>query len=412
MYSIKPSTTFAHSMCYSGLNHNRGEYACDMFFLGFTGPVPEDLDSLPFDQSDLFEMYAQAQVGIAMKMDKIETDPVSDVFLANHTRTYLTPKQPYLDLNYNKWSFYPKVMLREEAWKDWKAGTLDNLRAENYASSSPSAQRIAFNHSSMIHTEFRYNYIMLGMRFYWNTNRYRDRNLADQEFDSTATSGNYYSYYSKYCNSRSAQNYPLILEFDEAVEVDALEYYRGDFSDNRYSSNSLDIEAWDETLNDGNGGWSVSQQVLLNEDGTASEIQYAELETIVTSKVFRITFSDTGGYNKHFGYLRLLSSTPPETLPVNTDITWGLVLPYHDRAFYFQDFLYRDYYVSDDIREGWFTDQNLVENPEVHKLPIPLLLVDVDGPNKNATVTLTKARNIEPGQVPELANFILDLTNA
>lgn len=412
MYSIKPSTTFAHSMCYSGLNHNRGEYACDMFFLGFTGPVPEDLDSLPFDQSDLFEMYAQAQVGIAMKMDKIETDPVSDVFLASHTRTYLTPKQPYLDLNYNKWSFYPKVMLREEAWKDWKAGTFDNIRALRYSSSSSPAQRITFNHSSMIHSEFRYNYIILGMRFYWNLNRQRDRNLADESFDSTATSGNYYSYYSEYCQTRYAEQHPLILEFDEAVEVDSLEYYRGDYADNRYSSDYVDIEIWDESLNEGNGDWSSSQRVTLEENGADSVPQYVELETIVTGKVFRLTFSDTGSYNMHLGYVRLLSSTPPTTLPVNTDITWGLILPYHDRAFRFDDFLYRDYYVSDDVREGWFTDQNLVENPEVHELPIPLLLVDVDGPNKNATVTLTKARDIEPGQVPELANFILDLTNA
>ena len=411
MYTLKPSITFAHSFCYSGLNRNRGLYACDLFFLGFKGPVPTDLDSLPFDQSDLLEMYAQAEVGISMTMNKLETEPTSDSFMAGHTRTYLTPKQPYLDLNYNKWSFYPRVMLREEAWKDWKSGTLDNIRSKNLTTSSSPAQRVDYNHSSMIHTEFRYNYIMLGMRYYWNLNRFRDRNRSDQPYDSDATNGRDYSYYSRY-SPRGAQDYPLILEFDEAIEVDALEYYRGDFSDNRYSSSQVDVEVWDETLNDGNGDWTSTQRVDLEENGVDSKAQYIELETIVTGKAFRLTFNDSGYYDMNFGYVRLLSCTPPPTMPVDTDITWGLILPYHDRAFSFDDSMYRDYYASDDVKEAWFTDQNLVESPEVSKLPIPLLLVDVDGPNKDAAVTLTKARNIKPGQVPELANFILDFTDA
>lgn len=413
MYPIKPSITFAHGYSYGYFTESvSGDYRHNAFFLGFTGPVPADLESLPFDQSDLFEMYAQAEIGIAFGMEKIDSSDTI-AYVSNHTKTYLTPKQPYLDQRLNKWSFVPVSMLQEDAWKDWKSSNLNSIRAEKGTSNSVGYQRISgYQHSSMIHTEFRYNYIMQGMRFLWNTKRYRDRNLTDVQYDNDASNGKSYNFYSEYSESRYAYNYPLILEFNEDIEVDSLEYFRGVFSDNRYSSDYADIEVWSDTANDGAGGWTQTQRVTLNEDGASSKAQYIELETIVTGKIFRILFSDANSYSMHFAFIRLLSSTPPTTLPVNTDITWGLILPYHHNAFRFDSFLYRESYVTDVEREGWFTDENFIENPEVHKLPIPLLLVDVDDPNRDAAVTLTKARNIESGEVPELLDFTLDLTKA
>lgn len=412
MYPIKPSITFAHGYSYGYFTESvSGDYRHNAFFLGFTGPVPADIDSLPFDQSDLFEMYAQAEIGIAFGMEKIDSSDTI-AYVSNQKRTYMAPKQPYLDQRLNKWSFAPVVMFREDSWKDWKAGSLENIANTRRTSSAGSYQKITgYQHSSMIHTEFRYNHIMQGMRFLWNTKRFRDRNLSDVQYDKDA-GGTDYAYYSRF-SARAANERPIVLEFKEAIEVDSLEYYRGDYSDNRYSSNLVDLEVWDDAANEGAGGWTQSQQIALEENGTSSTAQYVELETIVTGKVFRLTFNDTGGYDMHFGYLRLLSSTPPPTLPVTTDITWGLILPYFHNAFRFDAFrLYRESYVTDIAREGWFTDENFIENPEVHKLPIPLLLVDVDDPNRDAAVTLTKARNIESGEVPELLDFTLDLTKA
>lgn len=411
MYAIKPSITFAHSYAYGNWNENSGTYSARAMFLGFTGLVPTDLDTLPFDQSDVLEMYAQAQVGIALDMEKISSSE-NIAFTASHLRTYLAPKQHYLDQDLSKWSYAPTVMLDEKAWSDWKSGTLDSIRDEHNAATSVGYQRIsALKSSSMLHTEFRFNYIMQGMRFIWNKYRQRDSHLTDVQYEKDS-GGTNYSYYSHGNNNRYAYTKPLVIEFDESVEIDSLEYYRGDFSDNRYSSNSVDLEVWDPALNEGSGGWSGLQSIALVENGVDSPAQYVELETIVTGKAFRLTFGDTGGYDFHFGYVRLLSSTPPETLPVDLDITWGLIIPYSYDAFRFDSFLYRETYVSNDTRESWFTDQDFKENAEAHKLAMPMLLVDVDDPNKDAAVTLTKARNVKPGQVPELLNFILDFTNA
>lgn len=398
MYSIGSTTTMAESYRNNFLQTYSG-WAHYGFLALFTGPVPNSHAEIPFDSGNPLEVFRNMEGGLEFSADLLRDDNTRMRYLATPGCTHIPSRLPYLEQQYDKWSYTPRVQMMEWAYWDMVNGNYEGLKdtQSGFISGYP----------GYMQRSYYLNACYQGMSYYWNKNRTRDFNIRSLGF------GNYgrYNYYGN-SNRNIGNIWPLVLEFDEEITVDSLEYYRGWFSGNGNSAAQVTIDVWDATANGGEGDWLQHEIVPLVESGTETPIQYTELTTEVTGSRFRLSFGDTASSTLHFSWIRLMSSTPPLVVTqTSVDYTWGLVIPYHIdmHAFsYFVDTSDASTVGQNAVRVIMSTADGTVEEPNPDSQKVGSLLVDVGGPHDNTTVRLTKATGVAQGEVPELLSFITE----
>lgn len=392
MYTIGSTAGIAESYrgnfaeTFSGWAHNS-------FIALFSGPVPADHASAPFDTANPFEIFQNLECSMEFTADLMRDNNTRMRYHASPKRTFKANNLPYLEQQYDKWSYTPRTMLLEWAFNDMINGNYEGMK-EIYGS------QVTNNMSWVVRRSLYMNALYQGHRWLWNRNRVRDHAIRDNE------GYGFYSYYGMSSNRNAGNIYPLVMEFDEPITVDSLEYYRGWFSSNANSAALVTIDYWDAALNDGAGDWVEHETVTLLEEGTETAIQFTVLQTEVTAQRFRLRLGDTASSPLNFSWIRFLSSTPPVVvLDTQVDLTWGLVLPYKNALARWDEYL---------EPRSWSTSNgessqimiNGDPHPSLHK--IPTMLVDVGGPHGTETVKLTKATGVAQGEVPELLSFVLE----
>lgn len=365
----------------------------------FTGAVPQSIAEIPFDTQNIYEVAKNMEGCLRYTSTKQSDSTTGRVkYLATQDRTYVGTKMPYFEQDTQKWSYTPKLIVIEQIWDDIRNGNFDNLTGSTLWGTS-----LTGSFHNYLQLDYHMSLVSMGLNYQWN--KFRTRDFAIRNF----TDYGYYSYYGV-SSSRNAGNiYPLVYEYDEAISVDSFEYYRGWFTGDTNSAAYVDIFYWDDTLLEGAGDWVLSERVTLAEGGTESPLQFATLVNPITSRAFKLSFGDTASSTLHFAYLRFLSNTSPTTPRTSTDITWGLVIPSQVSTTTTVN-PFTNVYEFNRVRPRH--EDNFIVNEKTsykgqHQMPV--LLVDVGGPHdSDRTVNLTKANNVQPGDVPELLNFIIE----
>lgn len=389
MYSFGTHAGFAHShaqyLCSGSVSSHRA------FLALFTGAVPADHSQIGFDSGDPLAIMENMESGMMIQGTKIAAENDGDIDITyDPYRTSLHNKQPYLDPTYGKWSYTPQIHCFEHAFNDYRNGNLDETRAIWGTNAINS-------YDSMAQRNLRLNHMYNGLEYFWTPFRSRDFGRQDGIYD-------YYQYIGLSSNRNAANIYPWVLEYNEVIQINSFEYYRGYFASNGNSSTSVTIEPWDETLNGGAGDWGTGVTASITEAGSTTPIEYVDLGQEITAQRFRLSFGDTASSTFHYSWLRLLGDSTPATTSAGVDLTWGLLIPYG------VDIGRYSVYIENRLWNAGNRSHHIMENgefPDTLYKDIPSILVDVGDFTDNSTVTLNKARNVQPQDVPELLNFIL-----
>jgi hypothetical protein len=388
MFSFGTNTGYA--LGFQNLFGDLGNVSSSRHFLAcFTGPVPADHSQIPFDSGDPFEVMKNMESGMIMNATKIPSTRDGDIDISfDPWRTVLHTKQPYFDPTYDKWSYTPKLQLFEFAYNTMLNDQMDDLSIWSVELNS---------YTSTSQRNHRLNYIYNGLAYYWTPFRTRDFGLRDDIND-------HFEYIGISSNRNAGNLFPWVLEYDEIININSFEYYRGWFSGNGNSSTSVTIEPWDPALNEGAGGWGPGVTAAITEAGADTPIEYVDLGQELTAQRFRLSFGDTASSTFHYSWLRLLGDSTPASTSDGVDLTWGLLIPYANDMSRFSN--YKETRIWRPENRG---SQIMVngEYPSSLNKDIPSMLVDVGDFRHNTTVKLNKARDLQPNEVPEVLNFVL-----
>lgn len=402
MFVFASATSLAHTWAIGGKRtQDISSYLHRNIVYGFTGPVPASFDDISFDASSIYDIIRNCETAIQFTMDLDDLTGIEGTtrMTSSHLRTDIATKQPYLDPTYNKWSLSPKLIVPQQFWDDDRNGIPTNINSTWGGNTTNTYLGVAVKSTALI--DYRLFAAYAGLQHFWNKYRSRDQllklNISDDPYNNPG-----YDHYSEWpLGGRYPYNWPIVMEYEEETTFDSFEYYKGWYTGTGFSSTTITIDRWDETTET----W-VDEQILTVNEGV--EVQYQDLPVSITGKTFRLRFGDTGSSAMYYAWFRLLTSTPPTARP-STDITWGLVCGYKQTTARFQDYVNRSGY-SVNSRE-FFTVAGQMPNPELDNMQAPMLLVDIGDTANPGTMTLTKARDVSPGDVPELLDFVLDFND-
>lgn len=324
----------------------------------FEGPVPTTFADIPFDLNDYYEIFRQCSYSQIVHCYNADDDgnQSTDQYsrIASQGPIDGVRKHYYRPI-FDRWELMPREIIHG-GYRDENTGLALNVSAHQDDENQLRSLHFAYYYSNVYRADFR-DYLKYSNNYEggvpWN---------------------------------RSAQNAPLIFEYDQEVTINAFEYVTWTSSSN--APGFYDLEIWDETLNEGAGGW-----VLVIDDRQMWDTPYStlmrpiyELGGSYTSRRFKFRFSDTGGGSWAFNHIALIGDEPTwgkETV----DLTWALLGGFHNaRGGYY------DRNQSDSFNEpGGF----------------PWAIVDVGGPGSGATVELEKATGLIGGETPNIESFTL-----
>lgn len=191
-------------------------------------------------------------------------------------------------------------------------------------------------------------------------------------------------------SSRYPYNYPTIMEFDEVVSIAHVAIQQS-HSGTAYTNSSFSLTPWDETLNNGDGGWGTPVTVSYSQGNVKNEITLAQE---VVGKRFRLSGSDTGSQAWINKYLAFYSSSVPTNLNETLNLGWALVTPY--------------WYGVTNVRNGSDYDTNLTRGltpPREDVLPV--LMCSVGDSTRAGTLMLENASNLTGKTHLEFSAFSL-----
>lgn len=178
--------------------------------------------------------------------------------------------------------------------------------------------------------------------------------------------------------------YPIICEFERPETIDGFYFRQGaDNTSSIYLVNDITFEAWDASLNGGQGDWGPALNVEVRDDTTRQLIDFGQ--TFTTTRM-RITGGNDATSGWYPNWLQFTSTTEPAQGKDPIDITWALVsyVGGNQSNADYQDFPTYNY--------TWWENQQKTNM----LMGYPFLLVDVGEPGDDATVILNKSRGVMP----------------
>lgn len=322
----------------------------------FSGPIPNTLDDVPFDIQDWNEVFANSDY--AMEIEGLNADDNAKQDTMQYTRfnTYnkLGRVRRHCPARYGHWELVPRRIIH---------GGYINPET-----------RVPFNEAAHADSETQLRSLHFAL--------YYSNNFRADEWDSIQYTSNFRG---SVPWNRSAQQAPLIFEYDDTVTVHGIEYFSWTSANN--APRFWTMEVWDPALNGGAGDWAPTGNQDLQMWDTLYYRTFLECDTPVTGSRFRVTFSDTGGGSWAFNHIALHGDEPAWGKdPV--DLTWALVgTGYNARSGYFE----RSFTDSFEQVGQW-----------------PWILVDVGIEGSGAAIELNQSTGLVGGDTPMIENFTLN----
>jgi hypothetical protein len=276
------------------------------FIYFFDGPVPETFDDIPFDTNDMVQVYAESKYAQLIEAD----DNLEVNFGASSgyaSTTAFTQFHTFARIG------KPRVFHRDQRWGKWR---LEPKYMFPTFYIDPDTRKGADTQYQDTETELRsghlyYRYSQRAFMFEPDQEEHVDSN-----FGGTTVWGN-----------RSPFQNPWQFEYEQPVTIDAFEYKQ--WSDPARNANRIDlIEYWDDSLNEGAGGWVEHVVDLEIYDEVQPQHHILRIPPMTTTK-FRLYWGDTGSSSFVINHIFPLGQEPTWGKdPIN--FTWALLGGEHD----------------------------------------------------------------------------------
>lgn len=321
-----------------------------------SGPIPATLEDVPFDLNDHYQRFRHCDYAQTIWGYHADDDGVQPEEAYTRYKSYVkldTVRRHHLD-RYGRWQLKPREIIHG-GYRDHLTGVPLNTAAHDD------------NETQLRSLHFAYYY----------SNIYRGDEWDEYQYTNNFSGATVWN--------RSAQNAPLIFEFDQDVTANSFEYYSWTSSNN--APRFFTVEVYNPTGGDGSGAWEATGNDNLQMWDTFYGRTLVDFETPVTGSRIRITFSDTGSSNWALNHISLHGEEPTWGKdPV--DLTWALVTGFHSAT---------SGYYNRNITESFVSEGNF-----------PYLLADVGLPGSGATIELAETTGLVGSDAPNIENFTLE----
>lgn len=351
MYIFASEPSFTNSAMYYAFNTNGSRTGKALLHL-FDGTPPASMSDIPFNIQDNFEMQKNLVASSEVNVAEISENGKSFFGLTGDLDfgTYIHGYNPKWD----KWHLVPRRMVNLRYWTDSDEPTSE------YGDDDTELRTV--------HWFYRYDSLL---------RRYDDHMLkASSNYGGAAL------------DDASPTGY--VLMYDEPVTISQLVYKSWTSANNAPSL--WTIQAWDDTLNDGAGGWvtAVDQHQVYD---TIYDAQLYFTFPEVTARKFKILWNSTGSTTFALNQLQLYGNEPVGNKEART-VTWAILQPSRN--------LYNSYFPR--IGTSSF-------DTPLSGYPLMMLTVGKLGENSGAvlefdTVTATNR------DIPRLQRGLIEITNS
>lgn len=353
MFLFSSKQSFSISAFYYMFDTNAPQTGSALLHL-FDGTPPESIEDLPFDPKNVFEMQKHT-VG-SQQIDVERVDSGSDHYWSltgdMEFGTYIHGFNP----KWRKWHLVPRRSVPLKYWTDDVEPQVNDPSYDD-------------DENNLRKTYWHYRYDLL-LRRYDEHRIKSSSNYGGTVIDDSSPSGHMFIY-------------------DQPVTINQMVLKTWTSSAN--VPNLWTIQAWDESLNEGNGGWYTALDQYQIYDTVYNNQMYFEFPDI-TSTRFKILTNGPGG-SFAMNQIQFYGNEPDWGKDTRT-VTWALLQPERD--------LYSGYYSK------IFTS-SFVEPDSGY--PTMLLSVGKIGENSGAPLEFdtVQATNLD---IPRLQRGLIEIDNS
>ena len=353
MFLFSSKESFSISAFYYAFATNAPKTGSAMLHL-FDGTPPESINDLPFDIKDPFEMQKHTVASQQIDVERVSENSKHYWALTGDMEfgTYIHGFSP----KWRKWHLVPRRSVPLKYWTDELEPQL--LDPASYDDDENTLRKA--------HWLYRYDLLI---RRYDEHMIKSNSNYGGSVIDDSSPSGHMFIY-----DQPVTINQMVLKTWTNAGNV----------------PNLWTIQAWDETLNDGNGGWYTAVDQYNLYDTVYSTQMYFEFPDI-TSTRFKVIGNGPGG-TFAMNQIQFYGNEPDWGKDSRT-VTWALMLPERDT--------YSGYYPK--ISASSFAEPD-------PGYPAMLLNVGKSGDNSGAPLEFDtlQATNLD---IPRLQRGFIDIDN-